>query len=105
MKKGILVFIFFVMTQLAFCQILECNTQSEINLNKNNNRNSIRIDLCRDEASIFFHITKDWEKIITFRLRQSNSYFKINIWRVQEIQFKKIDKYRLLILNNTVFFK
>lgn len=104
MKKKILVFILFLLPQLAFCQISEYSIQSEINFKKNN-RNTIRINLCKNEASIFFYITKDYEKKHTFRLHKSNSYYKINIWSIQEILLKEIDKYRLLVLNNTIFFK
>lgn len=106
MKKGILVFIFFVLQQLILCQTSEYTAQPDIIFKKNNNsRNTIRIDLCRNEASIFFYITRDWEKKLALQLHQSNYSYKINIWRIQEIRLKKIDKYRLLILNNTVFFK
>ena len=97
MKKILFLFCFGLFFQLTYCQI------SNYSLSSYSNK-GISIDLCKSEFNLSFYF------LYKCRFTHGKIEVKKNIYTFKpfffnNIQLKKIDKYRLLVLNNSIFFK
>jgi len=104
MKKVVLIFCFSLLSQFLFCQILWYSAQPEINDYKTYSRSSITINMCKKEVRLSFILFNKYFST-NARLSVVNGIYKFNIFHFQEIRLKKIDNYRLLVVDKSLFFK
>lgn len=104
MKKALIVLSLLILSQVVLSQIFWYSAQSEVEINENISMSSITLDLCKNELGLSFFLFGSYHELKTSVIVMDDIY-KINIFNLQEIQFKKIDKYRIIILNTSLFFK
>jgi len=97
MKKILLLICFGLFLQLTYCQI------SNYSFSNYSDR-GISINACKNEFNLNFIFLYKYHTIHG-KLEVTKNTYTFNALLFNKIKLKKIDKYRLLVLNNTLFFK
>lgn len=98
MKRIFLISCFGLLSHLIFCQISDY-AESPYGI-----KSSIEINLCTNEYELWYYAFSDFHTL-KGKISYSTGVYKCNIFYIKEIKFKRIDRYRLLVLNSNPFFK
>ena len=103
MKRVTFILALVYLCQATYSQIMFISAQPGIDYNKRYSYSQIELDLCRNQIELskelFGHTISSMSKFV-----KTNNIYKFKIFHLQEIRLKEIDKYRLLVLDKSLFF-